>query len=98
MDLKQINKLLHNVERELGNAFISIDFWNIADAASLADYYSQAVAYTLFNQLTGYTKEAFDTDKYLKLDKYYILDLHDKMVLVIPFDEFLWEMLIGTKS
>ena len=99
MDLKQINKLLHNVERELGNALISTDVWNIADAASLAGYNSQPVACALFNQITGYIKEALETGKYPKLDKYYILDLQDdKMVLVIPFSEFIWEMLIDTKK
>lgn len=99
MDLKQINKVIHNVERELGNALISTDVWNIADAESLAGYNSQPVACALFNQITGYINEALETGKYPKLDKYYILDLQDdKMVMVIPFAEFIWEMLIDTKK
>ncbi|HLP45199.1 MAG TPA: hypothetical protein VK469_04595 [Candidatus Kapabacteria bacterium] len=99
MDLKQMNKVLHNVERELGNALISTDVWNVSDAASLAGYNSQPVACALFNQITGYINEALEQGKYPKLDKYYILDLQDdKMVLVIPFAEFIWEMLIDTKK
>jgi hypothetical protein len=99
MDLQKMNKALHNVERELGNALISTDVWNIADAESLAGYNSQPIACALFNQITGYINEALETGKYPKLDKYYILDLQDdKMVLVIPFAEFVWEMLIDTKK
>ncbi|MDQ1349837.1 MAG: hypothetical protein QG657_138 [Acidobacteriota bacterium] len=99
MDLQKMNKVLHNVERELGNALISTDVWNIADAESIAGYNSQPIAVALFNQITGYINEALETGKYPKLDKYYILDLQDdKMVLVIPFVEFVWEMLIDTKK
>lgn len=99
MDLQKMNKVLHNVERELGNALISTDVWNINDAESLAGYNSQPIAVALFNQITGYINEALETGKYPKLDKYYILDLQDdKMVLVIPFVEFVWEMLIDTKK
>lgn len=99
MDLQQMNKVLHNVERELGNALISTDVWNIADAESLAGYNSQPMACALFNQITDYINEALATGKYPKLDKYYIMDLQDdKMVLVIPFAEFVWEMLIDTKK
>ncbi|MCX6583022.1 MAG: hypothetical protein NT166_22830 [Candidatus Aminicenantes bacterium] len=99
MDLQQMNKVLHNVERELGNALISTDVWNIADAESIAGYNSQPMACALFNQITSYINEALEQGKYPKLDKYYILDLQDdKMVLVIPFAEFIWEMLIDTKK
>ncbi len=99
MDLKQMNKVLHNVERELGNALISTDVWSITDAESLVGYNSQPAACALFNQITSYINEALEQGKYPKLDKYYILDLQDdKMVLVIPFAEFIWEMLIDTKK
>ncbi|MCP5104555.1 MAG: hypothetical protein GY950_14310 [bacterium] len=99
MDLKQMNKNLHNVERELGNALISTDVWNIEDGESIAGYNSQPMACALFNQITGYINEALEEGKYPRLDKYYILELQDrKMVLVIPFGEYIWEMLIDTKK
>lgn len=99
MDLKKMNMILHNVERELGNALISTDVWNIEDGESIAGYNSQPVACTLFNQITAYVKEALEQGEYPQLDKYYILELKDrKMVLIIPFGDYIWEMLIDTKK
>lgn len=99
MDLKKMNKILHNVERELGNALISSDVWNVADGESIAGINSQPLACALFNQITGYINEALEQGEYPQLDKYYILDLQDKkMVLIIPFAEFIWEMLIDTRK
>ena len=99
MELKKINRAVDNVSRELGNALISSDVWNIDDGESIAGYNSQPMASVLFNQITGYINEALEQSEYPKLDKYYILQLKDgKMVLVIPFGEFLWEMLIDTKK
>jgi hypothetical protein len=94
-----INRAVDNVVRELGNALISSDVWNINDGESIAGYNSQPMASALFNQITGYINEALEQSEYPKLDRYYILQLKEgKMVLVIPFGEFLWEMLIDTKK
>jgi len=99
LDLKKINRAVDNVVRELGNALISSDVWKMDDGESIAGYNSQPMASVLFNQITGYINEALEQSEYPKLDKYYILQLKDgKMVLVIPFGEFLWEMLIDTKK
>lgn len=99
MELKTIHKAIDNVVRELGNALISTDVWNINEGESIAGYNSQPLACALFNQITGYVNEALEQAEFPKLEKYYILSLKDgKMVLVIPFGEFLWEMLIDTKK
>ncbi len=98
MDINEMNRAINRIERELGNALISTDVWKIEDGESIAGYNSQPVACALFNQITGYVNEALDQGKYPKLDKYYILDLKDgKMVLIVPFKEYIWEMLIDTQ-
>ncbi len=98
MDKDKMNLAVHNVVRELGNALISTDVWNIADAESIVGYNSQPIACALFNQISEYVNEALEEGEYPKLAKYYILDLKDgKMVIIIPFGEYIWEMLIDTK-
>jgi len=99
MDIQAMNRAIHNVERELGNALLSTDVWTVAEGESIAGYNSQPVACALFNQITAYVNEALEQSDYPQLDKYYILDLQDgKMVIVIPLGEYVWEMLIDTKK
>lgn len=99
MDIQAMNRAIHNVERELGNALLSTDVWTVADGESIAGYNSQPVACALFNQITAYVNEALEQSEYPQLDKYYILDLQDgKMVIVIPLGDYVWEMLIDTQK
>jgi len=98
LDVKKMNATIHNLVRELGNALISTDVWTIEEGESIAGYNSQPIACALFNQITGYIDEALEAGEYPKLDKYYILELQDgKMVIIIPFGEYIWEMLIDSK-
>lgn len=98
MDKEKMNLAVHKVVRELGNALISTDVWNTTDAESIVGYNSQPIACALFNQITEYVNEALEEGKYPALDKYYILELKDaKMVIIIPFGEYIWEMLIDSK-
>jgi hypothetical protein len=93
-----MNSAINSVERELGNALISTDVWNIEDGESIAGYNSQPMACALFNQITSYINEALEQGEYPKLEKYYILSLKgDKMAILIPFADYIWEMLIDTK-
>lgn len=99
MDIKKMNSAINSVERELGNALLSTDVWNIEDGESIAGYNSQPMACALFNQITGYINEALEQGDYPKLEKYYILSLKgDRMAILIPFADYIWEMLIDTKK
>lgn len=99
MDIKKMNAAINSVERELGNALLSTDVWNIEDGESIAGYNSQPMACALFNQITGYINEALEQGEYPKLEKYYILSLKgDRMAILIPFADYIWEMLIDTKK
>lgn len=98
MDIQQMNAAINNVERELGNALLSTDVWKITDGESIAGYNSQPMACALFNQITDYVNEALEQGEHPKLEKYYILSLEgDKMVLIMPLGEYIWEMFIDTK-
>lgn len=97
MDINEMNRAINRVERELGNALLSTDVWNISDGESIAGYNSQPVACALFNQITSYVNEALEQGQFPTLDKYYILELKDgQMVVIVPFRDFIWEMLIDT--
>lgn len=99
MDIQQMNAAIGKVERELGNALISTDVWKVADGQTIVGYNSQPLACALFNQITSYIDEALEQGEYPKIDQYYILDLKDgKMVLIIPFGEYIWEMLIDSQK
>jgi hypothetical protein len=98
VDIQQMNAAINNVERELGNALLSTDVWKITDGESIAGYNSQPMACALFNQITDYVNEALEQGEHPKLEKYYILSLEgDKMVLIMPLGEYIWEMFIDTK-
>lgn len=99
MDIQQMNAAIGKVERELGNALISTDVWKVADGQTIVGYNSQPLACALFNQITSYIDEALEQGEYPKIDQYYIFDLKDgKMVLIIPFGEYIWEMLIDSQK
>lgn len=99
MDIQKMNAIIGNAERELGNALISTDVWKITDGESIAGYNSQPMACALFNQITDYVNEALEEGQYSKLEKYYILSLKgDKMLLIMPLGEYIWEMFIDTKK
>jgi len=99
VDIQQMNAAIGKVERELGNALISTDVWKVADGQTIVGYNSQPLACALFNQITSYIDEALEQGEYPKIDQYYILDLKDgKMVLIIPFGEYIWEMLIDSQK
>jgi hypothetical protein len=98
VDIQQMNAAINNVERELGNALLSTDVWKVTDGESIAGYNSQPMACALFNQITDYVNEALEQGQHPKLEKYYILSLEgDKMVLIMPLGEYIWEMFIDTK-
>jgi hypothetical protein len=99
MDLNKLNHLLNDLVKELGNVLISTDVWNINCAEPIVGYNSQPVACTLFNQITEYIIEALTVGEYPKLEKYYILSLQgDKMVIIVPLVDCIWEMLIDTQK
>jgi len=99
VDIQQMNSAIGKVERELGNALISTDVWKVADGQTMVGYNSQPLACALFNQITSYIDEALEQGEYPKIDQYYILDLKEgKMVLIIPFGEYIWEMLIDSQK
>lgn len=99
MDTQKMNAALGNVEMELGNALLSTDVWKITDGEPIAGYNSQPMACALFNQITDYVNEALEQGQHPKLEKYYILSLEgDKMVLIMPLGEYIWEMFIDTKK
>lgn len=99
MDITKMNAAIRDIEKELGNALISTDVWEIEQGESIAGYNSQPTACLLFNQITAYINEALEQSDYPKLDQYYILELKDnQMVIVIPLGNFAWEMLIDTKK
>jgi hypothetical protein len=92
-----MNAAINNVERELGNALLSTDVWKVTDGESISGYNSQPMACALFNQITDYVNEALEQGQHPKLEKYYILSLEgDKMVLIMPLGEYIWEMFIDT--
>lgn len=95
MDIQKLNDTINNIERELGNALLSTDIWNIEDGKPIAGYNSKELGCILFNQITAFLSEALKEAQHPKLHNFYILSLKDnKMVIVIPFKNFIWDMLI----
>jgi len=99
MDVQKLNQTIELMKKDLGEGFLATDIFTIADGVSVASYNGQPKACALFNQLTNYLSETLDGSDLPSLGKYYILDLVDnKMIVVLPMEEYRWGILVDSSK
>jgi hypothetical protein len=99
MNVEKLKKAIEVQKSTLGEGLVATDIYATADGMSIADYNGNPKACALFNQITQWLKKALDGSGFPTLNRYYILDLvNDMMVLVIPLGDYQWGMLIDKKK
>ena len=95
MNVKQLNEIIKEVKEDLGDALLSTDIWTAADGQTIAGYNSNPKVAALMNRVGQQFVEAISGAKFHALDKYYILDLNDKkMMICLMFTDYWWGMLL----
>ena len=99
MNVKQLNEIIKEVKEDLGDALLSTDIWTAADGQTIAGYNSNPKVAALMNRVGQQFIEALATSKFHPLDKYYILDLNDKkMMICLMFPDYWWGMLLDVEK
>ena len=98
MDIKKLNKVIEEVQGDLGKALLSTDIWAAADGQSIAGYNSNPTAAALMNRVSQELMESTTAAEFPSLDKYYILELKEgKMLICLLFGDYQWGMLLDAK-
>lgn len=99
MDVKKLNAIIKDLEKELGDALLATDIWTTADGQSLAGFNPQPKACALFNRMTLRINDALKGAKFPLLNKYYLLHLEgDDVAMTIPLGDYHWGMLVDAKK
>ena len=99
MNVKQLNEIIKEVKEDLGDALLSTDIWTAADGQTIAGYNSNPKVAALMNRVGQQFVDAITGAKFHPLDKYYILDLNDKkMIICLTFPDYWWGMLLDTEK
>ena len=97
MNIAKLNDAVEKLKTDLGQGLLSTDIWFSADGQSIAGYNHQPKATALFNRITKMINSTLSESGFPELAKYYLLDLVDnKIVIVIPMDEYQWGMLLDS--
>jgi CheY-like chemotaxis protein len=99
MNVKQLNEIIKEVKEDLGDALLSTDIWGSADGQTIAGYNSNPKVAALMNRVGQQFVDAISGAKMHALDKYYILDLNDKkMIICLKFPDYWWGILLDTEK
>ncbi len=99
MNVKKLKKTIEELKEDLGPALVATDIWAVADGQSIAGYNPQPKACALFNKVSSDLAKSLKDSNFPALNRYYLLDLFDdKMVVVIPLEDYQWGMLLDTKE
>jgi DNA-binding response OmpR family regulator len=96
---RQLNSLIENLKKELGDALVSTAIWTVPAGRLVAGFNTKESVSHAFNQLTLLAHEALSEAKYPGLGKYFIFDLKDRKTSVtIPLGQYSWGMLIDSRQ
>jgi hypothetical protein len=99
MDIKKLIKIIQDLKEDCGDALLSTDIWTAADGQTIAGYNSNPKAAALMNRVGQQFVEAISGAKFHPLDKYYILDLNDrKMIICLTFTDYWWGILLDAEK
>jgi DNA-binding response OmpR family regulator len=96
---RQLNSLIENLKKELGDALVSTAIWTVPAGRLVAGYNTRESVPHVFNQLTLSAYEVLAKANYPGLGKYFIFDLKDgKTSVTIPLGQYSWGMLIDSRQ
>lgn len=95
MNVKKLNQAIEIQKDNMGEGLLATDIYGSADGQSVVGWNSNPQACALMNRITNYMVDALDGAGFPGLNRYYILDLADKkMVIVLNLGDFQWGMLV----
>jgi YesN/AraC family two-component response regulator len=95
MNVKKLNQAIEVQKDNMGEGLLATDIYGTADGQSVVGWNSNPQACALFNRITNYMVDALDGAGFPGLNRYYIMDLTDKkMVIVLNLGDFQWGMLV----
>jgi len=96
---QQLNSLVENLKKELGDALFSTAIWTAADGRVVAGYKYHENVGQVFIQITHFANKTLPEANYPELGNYFIFDLKDgKTSVTIPFGQYSWGMLIDSQQ
>ncbi len=99
MNVKKLKEAMEVLKSEAGSGLIGTDIYSSKDLQSIVAYNGTPEACALFGKITEYLKKALNNAGFPALNNYYLLDLvGDAILIVIPFGEYQWGMVLSTKE
>ncbi len=91
MNLKRLEKVVTDLQDELGDALIATDIWTIDGGQSLAGFNPQPKATALFNEITRNLIKSLKDSEFPGLGNYYLIQLENNFSIVIVIQDNLQE-------
>lgn len=83
MNIKKLNKVVEDLQEDLGSALLSTASWKTSDGQPLAGYNTQPKSTALFNELArSLNKTLQDSEMDLGLGNYFLINLENNHVAV----------------
>jgi len=99
MDVKRLNGIIKELQKDLGEALMATDIWTHADGQSLAGYNTQPAAAALFNRIYDLINNALKGSKFPLLNRYYLLHLEGGHIsAAFPIGDYHWGILLDAKK
>ena len=88
LNCQKFRDMMEILKKDLGEALIAADVWEISTCQSLASYHSKPARVALFNRITKFLTVALRDSDLPNLEGYYTLNLADrKLALALPLGE-----------
>jgi hypothetical protein len=99
MDVKKLNAIIKELERELGDALLSTDIWTTADGQILAGLNPQPKAAALFNRMTVRLNEVLKAAAFPLLNSYFLVHLEGNHIgMSMPLGDYQWGWLLDAQK
>jgi hypothetical protein len=99
MDVKKLNAIIKELEKELGDALLSADIWTTADGQILAGINPQPAAAALFNRMTVRLNDVLKAAAFPLLDRYFLVHLEGNHIgMSMPLGDYQWGWLLDAKK
>jgi len=99
MNVNMLNQAIETLKEDLGEGLLATDIFTVRDGMSVGGFNPQPKASALFNLLATNIMKTLKGAGFPNLNKYVMMDLEDdKMVIIIPMDDYRWGILVDTSK
>jgi hypothetical protein len=99
MDVKKLNAIIKELQKELGDALLATDIWTTADGQIVVGLNPQPAAAALFNRMTVIINDALKASKFPLLDKYFLVHLEGNHIgMSMPLGDYQWGWLLDAQK